>query len=270
MIDIIFAYLSTIVETVPEPEVLVLSNKQYELLEFSNDYLLQFKDGSSRIFKKSNWYLEFKKDRILSYQTCHFCNIDKKYIKKQDLFETEKGFALNTHVVKNTQHTMFSLKPAYFVTVPKRNKIKYNDVYYYFSFVFNVVDMRKVYADTANKLLDTLPMEMVIHIFSFLNFNKKGDGLYKVSDFPFDFCQEFNGEIPKVLSKFQLKKLYEIGAITPAYTSGFSTIQLTQMTDNSYEHKYPNNAPNVLRKTFKSKEEMHHVRDSFLGTFFDE
>ncbi len=265
MIEIIFAYLSTIVE---DPFIRRISKKDYYLLEFSKYYELVFKkDGSVEHLEKYGNYIEFEQDRILSYPTFYFCNIDKKNVY---VYETQKGFALNTHVVKKTQHSVFPLNPVHFIDIAGTYTYRRRD--YYFSFVFNVVDMRKIYTDLSDKLLESLPFEMIIHIFSFLNFTKKGNGLYTVSDFPFNFLQEFEGEIPKVLSKIQLKKLYEIGAIKLAYksASSFNTLdgQLTQMTDESYEHVYPNNAQNLLQKIFKSKEEMNLVRDSFLEKFF--
>ena len=264
MIEIIFAYLATIVE---DPYIRRISKKDYEILEFSKYYELVFKDGTTEELEKYGNYIEFQQDRILSYPTFYFCNIDKKNVY---VYETQKGFALNTHVIKKTQHSVFPLNPVHFIDIAGTYTYRRTD--YYFSFVFNVVDMRKIYTDLSDKLLESLPFEMIIRIFSFLNFTKKGNGLYTVSDFPFNFLQEFEGEIPKVLSKIQLKKLYEIGAIKLAYksVSSFNTLsgQLTQMTDESYEHVYPNNAQNLLQKIFKSKEEMNLVRDSFLEKFF--
>jgi hypothetical protein len=268
MIETILAYLSTILETEPEPEVLILPKHEYEVLEFSNVYILEFNNGHTKTFEKKDWYIEFKRDRILLYSICYFCKIDKKYIKTEDLYKTNQGYALNTHVVKKTQHTSFSLNPVYFIDFNLEDSCyRYKDTYnYFFCFVFNVLDMRKIYAKTANKLVESLPLEMVMHIMTFLNCKKRGNGLYKVTDFPFDFSQEFKGEIPELLSKLQLKKLYEIGAIKLAYKSGLYS--MIELSDESYDHIYPNSAPNILQKTFRSKEEMQRIKNNFLHNFF--
>ncbi len=266
MTEQIFSQLTSFEDT--EPEVFCMPKRQsIHFHENEDSFEFWYDKGETYIVNKKNWNVQIKKGKVLLFQIKYFCDISKSIVEKKDLFSTTKGYALNNHVVREIQHTRFSLKPVYYINIPKG--YTYKKKIYNFSFVFNIVDMRKIYANLHNKLLESLPLEMVLHIMEYENFEKKGDGLFQVTDFPFDFSQEFQGKIPEKLSKSQLKKLYEIGAIKLALTSNGLRSKIV-LTDESYEHVYPMNAPNVLHNIFKSKEEMHEVKDAFLEEFFDE
>ena len=272
MTEIIFSSLSSFEDK--DPEVLPIPKyAKVSYREIANSVQICFEDGLIQAYSNKHYNIMIKKNEILIFKINYICNITKSIETKSNLFSTEKGYALNNHVVKLNEHKWFSLKPVYYINSIVHSV--YDPMYEYeheygidnITFVFNVVDMRKIYAETFNKLLDFLPYEMVLHIISFMDIKKKGNGYFKETDFPFDFVQEFQGEIPEILSRSQLKKLYDNGTIKVA-AQGIGYNSFSAMTDESYDHVYPNDAPNALKQMFKSKKEMHMVKEKFLNDFF--
>ncbi len=266
MTEQVFSHLISFEETVPE-EIVCKPTWQNSFIHETDSSFTVYYNDYPHVYPKSKFaQVVIKRNGIKLFRNKYFCNISKSIVEEKDLFSTTKGYALNKHNVKFDQHLHFTLKPVYYINIPTKYS-RHNR--HSFSFVFNIADMREIYADLHNNLLKSLPFEIVLEILKYQNIEKKGDGLFQVTDFPFDFSQEFQGKIPDILSKLQLKKLFEIGAIKLAvsYWVKHSNIVLS---DQSYDHVYPGNFPNALHSIFKSKEEMHEVKDAFLEDFFDD
>jgi hypothetical protein len=125
-----------------------------------------------------------------------------------------------------------------------------------FYFVFDIEDTRKKYADACNELLTHLPPELVIQIAKHLD-TKKSDFYYDIEysekDFPVVFKPKYKLQsIPEKLTKTQLQKLFQLGVLQLGFIC-YGTINL--FTEESYEHVYPNDEPNLLKKKFPTKQD---------------
>ena len=170
--------------------------------------------------------------------------------------------------MRETPHRVYDLQKVNYLIA---GSINHNDKKLKLGFVFNIADTREAHAKTANKLFETLPPEIVIKIFSYLKCNKPRGDFYEASDFPYDsnFVQEYNSDIPKLLSKAQLKQLYDTGIIKLAYYHpGYISSQMIVLDDTSYDYVYPNNASNYLHSVFETKDDMKEVADTFSANFF--
>jgi hypothetical protein len=280
MTDIILSSLSSFEDK--EPQILCMQKNKH--IRFSENetsfHFWQDAHGHSYVFPKKDWNFEIKKGEVWLYRINYFCNITKSIVEEKDLFATTQGYALTTHVVKEKQHTHFSLKPAYYVNIPQKYVCGKRTCH--FSFVFNIIDMRKFYADIFNKMRESLPVELILYLISFMKFEGDYEKIwgrenvnFEVTDFQFDCCQEFEGKIPEKMSKSQLKKMYENGTIKLAISSGYPLYGKILLTDESYmSEEYLGfgsfDSPNLLQQAFKTKEEMHEFKDGFLDEFFDE
>jgi hypothetical protein len=191
------------------------------------------------------------------YNDIYYCSLSNSVVDKKDIFDLSEGYALNEHIVFNRPHDSFILKTVSYILAS-------NSKGHSVPFVFKVQDMRKSYVYAATMLYDHfhLPKEIVDLIMSFSGCSQPKD-VYMVKDFPFNFEPEYKGRLPSVVSRKQLKRLYELGVVKVA-------IQLTSfpcytaLTDESFDYVYPNNSPNWLSTHFKNKEEMHEYIQTVL------
>jgi hypothetical protein len=194
------------------------------------------------------------------YNDIYYCSLSDSVVDKKDIFDVSEGYALNQHIVFNRSHHSFNLKPVSYILV--RNS-KGHSV----PFVFKVRDMRKSYVYAATMLYDyfNLPKEIVDLIMWFSGCSKP-KSKYTVKDFPFNFEREYKGELPAVVSREQLKRLYALQLVNMAIPLN-SFPCYTAITEESFDYVYPNNAPNRLSDHFNTKEKMHKYIQTVLESF---
>lgn len=190
------------------------------------------------------------------YHNIYHCSLSGSIVDKKDVFNVREGYALNEHTVMNQPHYAFKLKTVAYIMVA--DSFGYGRV----PFVFNVRDMRKHYIYMATMLCGVLPKELVDIIMSYLGCAKPKNE-YTLKDFPFNFEREYKGQLPSIVSREQLKMLYELGVIKIAIPLKYNNI-FTTLTDKSFDYVYPNNAPNLLSQRFNTKEAMNTYTQQIL------
>jgi hypothetical protein len=197
---------------------------------------------------------------VAVYHDIYHCSLSGSVVDKKDIFDVSEGYALNQHIVFNRMHHSFNLKPVSYILVS-------NSKGYSVPFVFKVQDMRKSYVYAATILYEhfNLPKEIVDLVMWFSGCSKP-KSKYTVKDFPFNFEREYNGPLPSVVSREQLKRLYELELVNMAIPLNRFPCY-TAITDESFDYVYPNNAPNRLSQHFNTKEKMHKYIKSVLESF---
>jgi hypothetical protein len=273
MVENILSNPHTILVTYAKEDAMSMPKIVYNFHENEDAYVFTCRDHDkdddmhhsycdAGTYSKFNWMAVKKSENILLYEL------------REKMFHTHEGYILDKYIFQYMQNFTCTLHPIHYIYL-NDPQYKYTHEgktqYYQMCFVFNMQDMRKIYAEACNKLREYLPFDMVSHIMSFLNFKKKEDTEYTVDDFPLEIYQEFKGKIPKFLSKFQIKELYIIGAIKLAVLS-LTGVKL-EISDEAYDYVYPENQfrniPNI-HSFFESKEQMNIVKEGFLNDFFGE
>jgi hypothetical protein len=194
------------------------------------------------------------------YNDIYHCSLSDSVVDKKDIFVVSEGYALNQHIVFNRPHHSFTLKPVSYILASDSNG-------HSVPFVFKVQDMRKSYVYAATMLYDyfNLPKEIVDLIMWFSGCSQP-KSKYTVKDFPFNFEREYKGKLPSVVSREQLKRLYELELVNVAIKlTSFPCY--TAITEESFDYVYPNNSVNWLSTHFKTKEEMHKYIQKVLESF---
>jgi hypothetical protein len=189
------------------------------------------------------------------YHDLYYCPVSRANVPPGDICNVLEGYALNEHIVRYREHPRFNLKKVAFVTI--RDTIKKN----HYTFIFNIEDRRKHYMEACTLLCNHLPKELV-DIIAFYLGSPRRKNTYTPSDFPFNFESEYKGLLPAVISREQLKMLYKLGVVKLADPDMINSY--IALTDESYDHVYPNNTPNRLRILFKTKESMHTYVENAL------
>ena len=250
-----------------EPSETIILNKNTYTYSEDEDTIFIYGCGGTFKFAKKNYSLRISNKKIEVFRFEYFCNATQTIIPNKDMYGVNVGYALNKYVAARKQHSVYDLQRVHYI---KMN----TNAYPSYAFVFKIADTREAYAETANNLFRVFPPEVVCNITSFLKCDRPKENFYTAKDFPFDrnFVQEYSGEIPDMLSKYQIMKLLECGAICPAadfarpFDSG--SLQCILLTDESYDHVYPNNAPNRLHDKYRTKEQMHEQLGKFITNFF--
>jgi hypothetical protein len=194
------------------------------------------------------------------YNDIYHCSLSNSVVDKKDIFNLSEGYALNEHIVFNQPHHSFTLKQVSYILA---SDSKGHSV----PFVFKVMDMRKSYVYAATMLYEhfNLPKELVDLIMWFSGCPQP-KGVYTVKDFPFNFEREYKGRLPSIVSREQLKRLYELELVNMAIKlTSFPCY--TALTDESFDYVYPNNSPNWLSSHFETKEKMHEYIQNVLESF---
>ena len=194
------------------------------------------------------------------YNDIYYCSLSDAIVDKKDIFEIKEGYAFNGHTVITRPHHSFNLKQVSYI-------IASNSKGYTMPFVFNIRDVRKSYVYAAKMLYDyfNLPKEIIDLIMWYSGCSKPKDE-YTVKDFPFNFEREYKGPLPTVVSREQLKQLYELGIVKMAIKLNILPC-FTNLTDESFDHVYPSNTKNRLSERFKTKEKMHECIQKVLEAF---
>jgi hypothetical protein len=189
------------------------------------------------------------------YHDLYYCPVSRANVPTGDICYILEGYALNEHIVCYNQHPRFNLKKVACITI--RDTIKKN----YYTFIFNIQDRRKHYTEACTILGYQLPKELVDLVALYLG-SSRPKNTYTASDFPFNFQSEYKGQLPTVISREQLKMLYKLGFVKLVDPDMISSY--TALTDESYDHVYPNNAQNRLNILFRTKEDMHTYVENAL------
>lgn len=196
-------------------------------------------------------HTDYYGETLMDDEDVFICPISKKKISENDLLDVQYGYALNKYVVRRSPHNIYQLKQVPYI------------IYKKWSFVFEIVDPRETYYHVLNILTTQLPIVVVDKIAFFMGCDKIKN-TYILSDFKFNFESKYKINSRKV-SIEQLKKLFELGIVKIACNE---TQSLLIMSDDAFDHVYPNNAVNKLCSRFKTKEKMHnYCRDKIAITF---
>jgi hypothetical protein len=227
--------------------------------------LVEDKDTQIKIYK--NKIDLYNISEILLYQNTEITDIN--------LYTVYSGFILNKHIVYTEISEQLVLQVYKSFTLHLNNPINLinlcikSDGLKCF-FVFDIEDTRETFITILNQLRDQhiFPSEIVENIGLNLGCTKY-DGTYKTTQFPLNFISKYKHDIPSILIKPQLKKLYEMGIIKMACMETFST-RLNLLTNDAYDYIYPNGQPNKITKWFSSKKIMQEFIDKQLKLFFNE
>ena len=173
--------------------------------------------------------------------------------KDVETFTVYEGFILSNVDIKYWDRPELNLNPINYIPCwYDEDRWRKEKLY----FVFDIEDTRKTYAAACNQLLTHLPQELVIQIAEHLGTTKSyfTDGSeYSDKDFPDNFKPKYKLQsIPEKLTKTQLQKLFQLGVLQLGFIC-YGTINL--FTEESYDHVYPNDEPNLLKKKFPTKQD---------------
>ncbi len=206
----------------------------------------------------------------------YFCNISQQFT--QDVFEICEGHIINKHsfMVLDPNPDGPKLNPAYYI------RPGFHEFYrslspgvtegYRVFFVFDIEDTREKSTYAVKQLLDILPKELVDKIAFYLGCNESKYE-YTLTDFPVIFETKYKGEMPKYLSRHQLKKLYELGVLKIAL---YYNYDFHMLSDESFDYIYDlymsssdghYNYKDFI-KTFDSKKKMNQFIERFISSFF--
>ena len=184
----------------------------------------------------------------------YICPLTQKIINDHELFDVYTDYAINKFAVSLDKINIFNSKPVPYI---------YCGPPYFIVFVFEIIDTREKYSEVLNDLNGIFP-QIVIDKFAFYLGCDKVKNNYIPIDFPTKFESKYNGPIPDKFSHAQLKKLYELGIVKPAFHSNNGMILL--LSDEAFDYLEQSNLLNFdLREqenedddicVFRNKENM--------------
>lgn len=278
--DIVDSIFTIVKKSFDQPYVLPLNNV-VDFSESSDAYYIELYDNTLMTYYKTSWNVsKINEKQFMIYEINYI--MDNKVIERKNLVKVSYMYALNVHYTMRHQHNKYNLNTVACVDINKRSvKCIDGSIFTgYYCLKFNIIDLRKVKAQEANEklmlLCEYVPAEIALHIMSFVMPPPKNGKMFTCSDFDFNFAQEYTNEIPEILTKYQLKKLYMISAIKLAISRGRNTWakknevyeSYIDMTDDSFNYIYPNGI-NDLQNIFNKKiETMKNIRDMVLEKYF--
>ena len=187
------------------------------------------------------------------YNESYHCSMTGDVVDKKNIFEVQEGYILDKHALILRQHP----KPhnsSLLNTVPYI--VARNPQGDYARFVFNVGDTREggVYASTLLYEQFRMPKEIVDLIMQFVGCPESKPA-YSATDFQGKFVREYKGNLPSIVSKEQVKRLYSLGLVKMAVSFNLGA-SYTLLTDESFDRIYSNKF-NFIKRHFKTKEMMH-------------
>ncbi len=162
----------------------------------------------------------------------YICPLTRKIINDNELFDVYTDYAINKFAVSLDKINIFNSKPVPYI---------YCSYPYYIVFVFEIIDTREKYSKVLNDLTTILPQIAIDKIAFYLGCNKVKNN-YMSTDFPTKFESKYNGPIPDKFSHAQLKKLYELGIVKPAFHSNNGMILL--LSDEAFDYLEQSNLLN--------------------------
>jgi hypothetical protein len=220
------------------------------------------------IFKeRDDLKVEITKDKVNIYKRKYICPVSKKLVDGSELFHVRVGYALNKFVVLPKQHSKLNLQPVPYVYCNSSFEVK---------FIFDIVDARDYYPQGLNTLKEFLPTPALDRIVYYLGKDKFKDE-YIPTDFPSTFCSKYKVPIFDKLSQEQLKKLYELGIVNPAYGNDKMTLSVSDEACDFYTWE-PDELDDdifitwdftchfncVYMERFRNKKEMCEWREMFI------
>jgi hypothetical protein len=257
--------------------VIIRNDFYYHNDVFSNSSIVSSSNSSPRIIifkERDDLKVEITKDKVNIYKRKYYCPVSKKLVDGSELFHVRVGYALNKFVVLPKQHRKLKLQPVPYI---------YCGSLYAVKFIFDIVDARDFYPQGLNILKDFLPQELLDRIAFYLGSDKFKDE-YSPTDFPSTtFYSKYKGPVPNKLSQAQLKKLYELGIVNPAYGNERLTVSVSDEACEFYKWE-PDEVDedffitwdftcyfnDVYMKRFRNRKEMREWREMCMDRIFDE
>lgn len=252
-----------------EPDYIIKINKtkkqnfkedeeRYWIEEYSSKY------GMHDIweFFKENGYVEIYKNRIEVYLKKYHCGFSQQ--DNVSTYKVSYVYPITENVATTNNHSREGLEslPVPYIHIGTLSKTRE-----LFGFIFNIVDTQNSYYHATQQLQEILPQELVEKIISHFGCDKS-KRKYTHDDFPLIVEPHYKGQVPTLLSKYQLRKLYDLGFIKfsfqPHHLIGWHYI----LNDDGFDTIYPNNVKNCVRDKFKTKENMHNEIESILDKLF--
>lgn len=215
-------------------------------------------EGNSHMFLKSRAEVDPTEIRIYKKYEQYFCNLSHAIITFRDIYRVIPQFINTNYQVSKSHCKITDFGAAKVINIPSHSNI---------SFVFNYEDVRKktilatlmVFEKLRSDNMPTIQTEVMNDlILPLLGCIKiKGRNTFEMRGAVYD--SEYKGEFPSMISKAQLKKLYELGMIK----------MMTQFKDYTYNYilsdeAYDKGIDGTLKKHFKSKESMHQYIHEIL------
>jgi hypothetical protein len=220
-----------------------------------------------KLVEDKDTQIKIYKNKIDLYSISESVFYKNTEITDINLYTVYSGFILNKHIAftEISESLAFDLNnPINLINLCiKSDRLKC-------FFVFDIEDTRETFVTILNQLRDQhiFPSEIVENIGLYLGCTKY-DGTYKTTQFPLNFISKYKQDIPSILIKPQLKKLYEMGIIKMACMETFTT-KLNLLTNDAYDYVHPHGQPNRITKWFSSKKIMQEFIDKQLKVFFNE
>ena len=194
--------------------VIIRNDFYYSNYAFRNSSIVSSSNSSPRIIifkERDDLKVEITKDKVNIYKRKYICPVSKKIVDGNELFHVRIGYALNKFVVLPKLHPILhrklKLQPVPYIYCGSPFAVK---------FIFDIVDARDSYPQGINILKEFLPTPAIDRIVYYLGKDKFKDE-YSPTDFQSNFYSKYKGPVPDKLSQAQLKKLYELEIVKPAY-----------------------------------------------------
>jgi hypothetical protein len=255
--------------------VIIRNDFYYSNYAFRNSSIVSSYNSSPRIIifkERDDLKVEITKDKVNIYKRKYMCPVSKKLVDGSELFHVRIGYALNKFVVLPKQHRKLKLQPVPYIYCGSPFAVK---------FIFDIVDARDSYPQGINILKEFLPTPALDRIVYYLGRDKFKDE-YSPTDFQSSFYSKYKGPVPDKLSQAQLKKLYELGIVKPAYGNERLTLSVSDEACEFYKWEHDafgedlqfkwdrtTHFNDVYMERFRNRKEMREWREICIERIFN-